>query len=170
MSDNMSKPRTERVTKSSDSTDESKNVSELNETMTQLKNDIADIQSKYQELENNVKSQNEKISELKEIEGKNVSPDKLVEVLNLQNKYNELYDSVKMLDEKFNASSSVSITGKMMSSQNLDETTELLKSLKKDIGSYVIYGKLFLGIGVGALLLYIISTIISLAASLKVVI
>jgi prefoldin subunit 5 len=167
MSDNMSKPRRESANKPNDSIDESKNVSELNETLTQLKNDIADMQSRYQELDNNMRSQNEKISELKELEGKTASPEKLVDVLNLQNKYNDLYNSVKMLNEKFTSPSSANIMGKTESSQNIDETTELLKSLKKDIGSFVTYGKLFLGIGVAALLLYIIITIITLAALLK---
>jgi hypothetical protein len=71
-----------------------------------------------------------------------------------------------VLNEKI-SSGSASIGDKTGSPQNVDETTEVLKSMKKDIGSFVTYGKLFLGIGVAALLLYIINAIISLAASLR---
>ena len=162
----MSKTRRKSDTTSSDSTDVSKNVNEVDESLTQLKKDMADVQAKYLELDDVIKVQNDKISNLVDAESKAGSPEKLAEVLNLQNKYNELSNSIKVLNEKI-SSGSASIGDKTGSPQNVDETTEVLKSMKKDIGSFVTYGKLFLGIGVAALLLYIINAIISLAASLR---
>jgi chromosome segregation ATPase len=165
----MSKTRRKSDATSSDSIGVSKNVTEVDESLTQLKEDMADMQAKYLELDDIIKIQNDKISNLVDAESKAGSPEKLAEVLNLQNKYNELSNSIKVLNEK-STSGSAGIGDKTGSPQNVDETIEVLKSMKKDIGSFVVYGKLFLGIGVAALLLYIINAIISLAASLRPVV
>ena len=162
----MSKPRRTRATKTSGSVEELQTVSDVEESLTQLKNDVANMQTKYQEFDNNLKSQNEKTSELKNLIGKTASQEKVVDVLSLQSKYNELFYNVKILNEKL-ASSTSTNSASDEPSQKQDETPELLKSLKNDVGSFVTYGKLFFGIGVAALLLYIISTIIGLAASVR---
>ena len=163
----MSKTRRKSVTTTSNSVDESKNVSEVNETLTQLKKDMSDMQAKYQELDDHIKSQNEKIPDSKDIESKDVSPEKMVDILGLQTKYRELSDNMKILNEKFTTMSSANIVGKTGSLEKPNETSKVLESMRRDLSSFMMYGKLFLGVGVAALLLYLITSIITLANSLR---
>jgi uncharacterized coiled-coil protein SlyX len=163
----MSKTRRKRATATSDSVDESKNVSEVNETPTQQKKDMPDMQAKYQELDEHMKSQNEKILDSKDTESKDVSPEKIVDILGLQTKYRELSDNMKVLNEKFTTMSSANIVGKTGSLEKSNETSKVLENMRRDLSSFVTYGKLFLGVGVAALLLYLINSIITLANSLR---
>jgi predicted RNase H-like nuclease (RuvC/YqgF family) len=162
----MSKTRRKRATITSDSVDETKNVSEVNETPTQLKKDAPDMQDENRELDDTIKSQNEKISDSKDIENKAVSPEKLVDILNLQTKYRELSDNMRILNEKITTMSSMNKIDKTGSLEKPDETSKVLENMRKDLSSLVTYGKLFLGIGIAALLLYIINSVISLAVSI----
>jgi hypothetical protein len=162
----MSKPRRKRDVKSSGSVDEAKNVVDVSEVPAQPKKDTMDVQDKNQVPDNIVESQNIKTPDLSDV-SKGVSSEKILEVLDLQSKYRELSDNVRTLNEKVTSMSTTNILSKPAFSEKTDETSKVLESLRRDLNSFIMYGKLFLGVGVAALLLYLINAIISLANSLR---
>jgi hypothetical protein len=162
----MSKPRRKHDAKSNGSVDEVRNVSEVSENKAKPEKDTMDTQAKNQGPDIMMETQNSKSPDSSDM-GKGASSEKILEVLDLQSKYRELSENVKILNEKVTAMSSTNILSKPASLDKPDETSKALERLREDLSSFILYGKLFLGIGVAALLLYLITSIITLANSLR---
>lgn len=154
----MSEPRRKQDIKSGDSSEESKNVDELKENTAQPIKSAVDMQSKNQESDDDVKIQDDK---------SRARAEKILEVLDLQSKYRELSDNLKSLDQKVSTMSSKNVLNRPASTEKPDETSKVLEDMRGDLSSFIMYGKLFFGIGIAALMLYLINSIITLANWLR---
>jgi predicted nuclease with TOPRIM domain len=156
----MSKTKRKTSSTPNESLDENKSLNDVSENLTQITKEIKILQEKYDKLDDQLKDKNKNPSTNNE--EKTASSDTRIDVINLQKKYEELFNNVKTLNNKITLTE-ISDRDKMSKIQQTGENNEVFKKIQKDIASFVIYGKLFLGIGIAALLLYIITAIINLA-------
>jgi len=160
----VSRLRRGRAAHPDDSQGASKDAGKFDESVTLIKNDVANIQSKLDEIQDEMKNQ---VEQLKRIDSKADGygaefREKLSDISALKSGYKELSEKEKDLHDRVAAMDS-RVEEKLKVSDRLDELKKEVEGIRLDLGSFVNYGKLFFGMGVAALFLYIIATIVNLA-------